>query len=145
MLSKIWLSGICLLVGVSVAACSQTWVRQEPETGFHASLDGFFRYGNVNGFLQVPKGGGSGTTSNERPTFHEIGINHAPIGAPSLTLEWGNNEIYAGAHFVRLSGKNTLSNTLISNGTTFPAGSSVRASTQLDWYGNGYEYRLSYL
>ena len=89
-------------------------------------------------------GGGSGTTSNERPKFHEIGINQAPIGDVSLGLEWDNNAIYAGARLVRLSGKNTLSSTLISNGTTFPAGSLVSASTQLDWYRGGYEYRLSY-
>ena len=142
--SKIWLPGTCLSLGLILSACSQSWVRQEPETGFHASLDGSFRYGNINGFLQIPSGGGSGTTSNERPKFHEIGINQAPIGDVSLGLEWDNNAIYAGARLVRLSGKNTLSSTLISNGTTFPAGSLVSASTQLDWYGGGYEYRLSY-
>jgi hypothetical protein len=62
MLSKIWLSGTCLSLGLLLPACSQTWVRREPETGFHAYLDG----------------------------------------------------------------------------------SSVNASTQLDWYRGGYEYRLSY-
>jgi hypothetical protein len=143
-MSEIWLPGTCLLLGLILSACSQSWVRQEPETGFHASFDGSFRYGNISGFLQIPRGGGSGTTSNERPTFHEIGIDHAPVGSPSLTLEWGNHEIYAGANFVRLSGKNTLGSTLISNGRTFPAGSSVDSSAQLDWYRGGYQYRLSY-
>ena len=63
MLSKIWLSGTCLSLGLLLPTCSQTWVRREPETGFHAYLDG----------------------------------------------------------------------------------SSVNASTQLDWYRGGYEYRLSYV
>jgi hypothetical protein len=129
MLSKMWFPGTCLSLGLILSACSQSWVRQAPETGFHASLDGSFRYGNITGFLQIPSGGGSGTTSNERPKFHEIGINQAPIGDVSLGLEWDNNAIYAGARLVRLSGKNTLSSTLISNGTTFPAGSLVSAST----------------
>lgn len=40
MLSKIWLSGTCLSLGLLLPACSQTWVRREPETGFHAYLDG---------------------------------------------------------------------------------------------------------
>jgi hypothetical protein len=140
---KLRLLGTCLIVGLTVLACSQSWVRQQ-ETGFHASLDGSFRYGNISGFLQIPKGGGVGSTSNDRPKFHEIGINQAPIGDAGLTLGWGNNELYADARFVRLSGNDTLNSTLISNGTTFPAGSHVSANTQLDWYRGGYAYRLSY-
>jgi len=128
---------------MTVSGCSQSWVRQ-PETGFHASFDGSFRYGNISGFLQIPKGGGAGSTSSDRPKFNEIGINQAPAGDAALILGWDNNELYAGARFVRLSGKDTLSSTLISNGTTFPAGSSVSANTQLDWYRGGYAYRLSY-
>lgn len=143
-MSKVWLLGTCLLFGLILSAYSQTWVRQEPDTGFDACLDGSFRYGNINGFLQIPKGGGFGTTSNERPTFHEIGINQAPIGDASLGLAWDNHATYAGARFVRLSGKTILSSSLVSRGTTFPAGSLVSASTQLDWYRGGYKYHLSY-
>src|SRR5215813_2004709 len=143
MKSKLWLAGICLLVGITVSACSQNWVRQE-ETGFHASLDGSFRYGNISGFLQIPKGGGVGSTSNDRPKFHEIGIDQVPIGDTAVTLSWDNNEVYGVARFVRLSGNDTLGSTLVSNGTTFPAGSPVSANTQLDWYGGGYTYRLSF-
>ena len=141
--SKIWLSGTCLFVGIAVSACSHNWVRQD-ETGFHASLDGSFRYGNISGFLQIPKGGGVGSTSNDRPKFHEIGIDQVPIGDTAVTLSWDNNEVYGVARFVRLSGNDTLGSTLVSNGTTFPAGSPVSANTQLDWYGGGYTYRLSF-
>jgi hypothetical protein len=144
MLTKMWLIGICLLVSLTVLCCSQDWVREEPEPRLHGSVDGTFRYGNVDGFLQIPSGGVPGTTSNRRPKFHEIGINNAPTGDPSVSLGWGNNEFYAGARFVRLSGNDTLDNTLISHGTTFPAGSSVSTNTQLDWYRGGYEYRPSY-
>jgi len=140
---KIWLSEACLFVVMAISACSQNWVRQE-ETGFHASMDGSFRYGNINGFLQIPKGGGVGSTSNDRPKFSEIGIHQAPIGDAGLTLDWNNHELYAAARFIRLSGADTLSSTLISNGTTFPAASPVSADTRLDWYGGGYAYRLSF-
>jgi hypothetical protein len=143
MKSRMWLSGTCLLVGIAVSACSQNWVRQE-ETGFHGSIDGSFRYGNISGFLQIPKGGGVGSTSNDRPRFSEIGINQAPIGDAGLTLDWNNQELYGVARFVRLSGNDVLTSTLISNGTTFPAGSAVSANTRLDWYGGGYAYRLSF-
>src|SRR2546430_15731666 len=93
MLRKMWLIGICLLVSVFLLSCSQSWVRQAPEKGFHGSVDGSFRYGNIHGLLQLPSGGGTGTTSNARPELHELGINHAPIDDPSATLEWGDNQI----------------------------------------------------
>ena len=90
------------------------------------------------------EGGSAGSTSNERPKFNEIGINQAAIGAPSLTVGWNNHNIYGVARIIRLSGSDVLSATLISNGTTFPAGTHVNANTRLDWYGLGYEYRFAY-
>jgi len=127
-----------------IVFCSQVWGQDQAETGFHASLDGEFRYGNITGFLQIPRGGAVGSTSNERPKFDEIGINQAPIGAPSLTLGWNAHNIYGLARIISLSGSDTLSQTLISNGTTFPAGTHVNADVRLDWYGLGYKYRFAY-
>lgn len=144
-------TSLCLslyFVGILVCDSNNAWGQDKDQdqgqTGFHASLDGQFRYGNISGFLQIPQGGGVGSTSNDRPTFHEIGINQAAIGAPSLTLGWNNHNIYAVARIISLSGSDVLNTTLISNGTTFPAGTHVNASTQLNWYGGGYEYRFVY-
>ena len=93
MASKMWLFVTSLFVGIIVFD-SQVLAQDSPETGFHASVDGQFRYGNIGGFVQIPRGGGVGTTSNERPKFDEIGINQAAIGAPSLTLGWDNHNVY---------------------------------------------------
>ena len=139
-----WYVGICVFGITAALLCSPARGQDQQELGFHFSLDGQFRYGNISGFVQIPRGGGAGTTSNERPKFDELGINQAAIGAPSLTLGWNNHNLYGGASIIRLSGSNTLSNTLISNGTTFPAGTSVNADIQLDWYRFGYEYRFTY-
>jgi hypothetical protein len=84
--SKMWHRGTLFFVGIIAFGCSQVWAQDPGETGFHASVDGEFRYGNIQGFVQIPRGGGAGTTSSERPKFDEIGINQAAIGAPSLTL-----------------------------------------------------------
>ena len=82
-----WYIGICVCVGIAASfICSPAWGQDQPATGFHFSLDGQFRYGNISGFVQVPRGGGAGTTSNERPKFDELGINQAAIGVPSATL-----------------------------------------------------------
>jgi hypothetical protein len=137
--------GFCGFVGiVGFLISSLAWGQDQGELGFHFSFDGQFRYGNISGFVQVPRGGGAGTTSNERPKFDELGINHAAIGDPSVTVGWNDHNLYGGASIIRLSGSNTLSTALISNGTTFPAGSSVNADVQLDWYRFGYEYRFAY-
>ena len=144
MLPKVWCLGFFLFVGLAGSSSSQAWGQDKGETGFHLSLDGEFRYGNITGFVQVPKGGGPGSTSSHRPTFNELGIHHAAIGDPSLTLEWNEHDIYAGASIIRLSDSHTLSSALISNGTTFPAGTSVKADTHLDWYRVGYEHRFAY-
>jgi len=138
-------AAICIFLGIVASLTnSVAWGQDQGEMGFHLSFDGEFRYGNITGFVQVPRGGGVGTTSNERPKFDELGINQAAIGDPSLTLGWNDHNIYAGASIVRLSGSDTLSSTLISNGTTFPAGTSVHTDIQLDWYRFGYEYRFAY-
>ena len=86
MISKMWLLGTSFFVGIIAFGCSQVWAQDPGETGFHASLDGEFRYGNTEGFVQIPRGDGAGSTSSERPKFDEMGINQAAIGAPSLTL-----------------------------------------------------------
>jgi hypothetical protein len=144
MISKMWLLGTSFFVGIIAFGCSEIWAQDPGGTGFHASVDGQFRYGNIGGFVQIPRGGGVGTTSNERPKFDEIGINQAAIGAPSVTLGWNNHNIYGVARIIRLSGSDDLDTTLISNGTTFPAGTHVSGNTRLDWYGLGYEYRFAY-
>lgn len=144
MISKMWLFGTSFSVGIIAFGCSQVWAQDQAEIGFHASLGGEFRYGNIEGFVQIPRGGGAGTTSSERPKFDEMGINQAAIGAPSLTLGWNNHNIYGLARIIRLSGSDVIGTTLISNGTTFPTGTHVSANTQLDWYGLGYDYRFAY-
>ena len=105
MISNMWLLRTSFFVGIIACGYSQVWAQDPGETGFHASLDGEFRYGNIQGFIQIPRGGGVGTTSNERPKFDEIGINQATIGAPSLTLGWNNHNIYGVA---RISGSQAL-------------------------------------
>jgi hypothetical protein len=78
--SKMWLLATSFFVGIIAFGYSRIWAQDSRETGFHASVDGQFRYGNIEGFVQIPRGGGAGSTSNERPKFDEMGINQAAIG-----------------------------------------------------------------
>ncbi|UCD70742.1 MAG: hypothetical protein JSW70_06975 [Syntrophobacterales bacterium] len=119
------------------------WIRKQ-EKGFRTSVDGSFFYGPISGFLQTPSGGKPGTTSNKRPTFKELNIDNAAIPDISLAVGRGIHTIYGGARLVRFSNESILESTLISQATTYPAGSSVRANVQLDWYRVGYQYRFYY-
>ena|SRR5215467_7308320 len=53
--------------------------------------------------------------------------------------DWG---FPAGLSLNKLSESDTLNSVLISNGTTFPQGTSVSANIQLAWYRLGCEHRL---
>jgi hypothetical protein len=124
-----WLSG-----------CAGYWTR-EPERGFHASADAVFLYGPISGFLQTPAGGNPGTTSHDRPTLKELGIQTAPMADASVTAGWGTHDFYGGARLIGLSGNNILDQTLLTHNVTFPAGTAVSSDVRLNWYRIGYAHR----
>jgi len=104
MISKMWLLGTSFFVGIIACGYSQVWAQDPGETGFHASLDGEFRYGNIQGFIQIPRGGGVGTTSNERLKFDELVINSSSICAMSFTLCLKYFIIYGVCRVIRFIG-----------------------------------------
>ena len=107
----------------------------------HASVIGTYYYGSVKGNLQTPSGGKKGTTSANRPTFKEVGIDTASIGDVEARLSWDpGQEVFVGAQFIRLSGDDRLSRQLISQGMTFPAKTAVSSTVRMDWYRVGYRY-----
>ena len=133
--------GVCLVL---VSGCTGPWVRQSGERRFRASVDASFRYGSIDGFAQVPRGGTPGTTSSRRPAFKELDVDTVAIADTSASVAWANHIIYGGVRVVRLSGDGVLDRDLVSRGITFPAGSTVSADVTLDWYRAGYKYRFSY-
>lgn len=104
------------------------------------SVEGTYLYGPIDGHLQTPAGGRPGTTSVDRPTFRELGIDHASLFDTALTLGRGRQEVYIGGQLIGLSGHATLDETLVSQNKTFPAGTEVDAEIQLNWYRAGYRY-----
>src|SRR4051794_13083353 len=125
-------SGFCFTL-IFLTGCSSPWSRQTIE-GFHSAAEGTFRYGPVSGFAQTPAGGNPGTSSRNRPTFSELDIHDSINAEASLEASWREHGIYGGGNFIRLDGKSELDESLVSRGTTFPAGDQVRSDVQLDWY-----------
>lgn len=127
-----------------VSGYAASWERQQAADGFGTELEGSLRYGPIRGYLQTPNGGSPGTTSAQRPTFQELNIDDFLSPDVALRLHWNDHAFYGGASLVRLDGNSTLDTTLISHGTTFPAGTAVKSSVQLDSYRLGYEYRFAW-
>jgi hypothetical protein len=132
---------VAVLAGLS-SGCAAGWVRAPAEPGVHGAVAGYLRYGPLDGFMQTPAGGAPGTTSRKRPTLDELGISDAVAGEAEMHLGWGADAIYAAAAPTRVSGDSRLDVTLISHGTTFPAGTPVHADLHLDQYRIGYEHRF---
>jgi hypothetical protein len=136
-----WLTyPVLLTLGAWLGGCSGYWTH-EPEQGFRASADAAFLYGPIRGFVQTPAGGHPGTTSDDRPTLKELGIETAPMADASVTAGWGAHDFYGGARVIELSGTSTLSQTLLTHNVTFPAGTAVSSDVQLNWYRIGYAHR----
>jgi hypothetical protein len=140
-----WIMGVVigLVTFASLCGYANGWDRQD-EKGLWISPEASFRYGEVHGYLQTPRGGSPGTTSTHRPTFREVGITGAPMADVSVTAGLQNHALYAGARLVYLSGSDVLDSPLVSHGTTFPAGSPVKSNVQLNWYRVGYQYHFLY-
>ncbi|HEV8290355.1 MAG TPA: hypothetical protein VGP94_00460 [Tepidisphaeraceae bacterium] len=109
---------------------------------FHLTLEGMWMYGPVSGHLQTPSGGRPGTSSRDRPTLGEIGINTASIFDAEMTAAMRDHGLYIGGQWVRLSGERNLEQSLVSQGDSFLLGSRVKSDVQLDWYRIGYRYRI---
>ena len=103
-------------------------------------VSGGLQYGSIDGFLQTPSGGHRGTTSHERPTFDELGINTVLSFDGSLDAHWKMHTLIAGVQLNRFSESTTLHDSLISQNISFPANTHVASDIRLDWYRFGYLY-----
>ncbi|NQD35822.1 hypothetical protein HPT27_02235 [Permianibacter sp. IMCC34836] len=106
-------------------------------TAAAAELDFSWRRGEVAGYSQTPAGGQPGSSSLARPDFAELGYNdaHRPrlaLRGPAAAFNWQLQ-----AERVRLDGRQTLQQDLISWGVPIPAGSTVDSALQFDWYSAG--------
>jgi hypothetical protein len=112
--------------------------------GIHLELDFRYLYGAVKGSVQTPSGGEPGTTSPNRPSLGEIGIDDASIFDGSLLVQLDRHMFSLGGQIIRLDGNATLERDLLSHSLLFPAGTDVHSSVQLDWYRFGYRYEFRF-
>jgi len=108
------------------------------------SLRGSAFYGPISGYLQVPLGGNPGSTSGKRPTLHELGIDDAAFFDVTGRIQWGHVGVFGGYTGLDLGSSGTLSESLVSHGVAFAAGSPFKNSTQLNVADLGAGWRFDF-
>jgi hypothetical protein len=112
-----------------------------PDDGrLHADVEAQVRYGPVSGYLQTPRGGAPGSTSPRRPTLEEIGVGEAFEPGVLARLAFKRHRGRLEWNQLRLHGDATLSETLVSQANTFPAGTAVSSDTDLMGLAASYGY-----
>lgn len=110
-------------------------------------LDAKIVSGKLKGYSQIPRGGTPGSTSIERPSFHELDMNYDAL----YQLEVGHYinyfTVYGQYHRIHLKGSETLRSNLITHALPIAAGNHFEASFDYDWYtlGAAYTYPLNSL
>ena len=108
-----------------------------------AEVDGGVRYGPIDGFTQIPRAGSAGSTSSNRPTFHELGVTDALIYDVHGRIGLGPNAVFGGYRTLFPSGTATIGEPLESQGSSIPAGSTLDVKDEFDVTQVGYERTLA--
>ncbi len=96
----------------------------------------------LDGFVQVPRGGAPGSTSPERPELEELGIESSSLYEARISYERQRARLYAAARVLAPSESTTLERDLTSNGETFPAGTEIDSDIMLGAYRAGIQWRV---
>lgn len=100
-------------------------------------------YGSVSGFVQVPLGGNSGSTSPDRPRLDELGIHSTVFYEVTPRFRWHDLVIIGGYRGMELSSSGTLSQSLVSHGVFFAANSPFQSDVELNVGNIGAGWRFS--
>jgi hypothetical protein len=101
--------------------------------------------GHLQGYTQIPKGGNLNSTSLERPSFDEMGLQHNVFFHADVSLHV--RSFFAFVDYYRFTpSKNfTLDNSLITHSLFIPAGSTMDVSVHYNWYQGGLGYQTENL
>ncbi|MEG0134877.1 MAG: hypothetical protein RR476_05355 [Cetobacterium sp.] len=109
------------------------------------SVKYFHNFGNIDGFVQIPRGGKDGSSSIRRPEFDEMGIDNIDYPEIELKAKWEKISIYAASKYITFDGNKTIDNDLITHNTYIPKNTKFDSSHEYTSYifGAEYDYILS--
>lgn len=98
------------------------------------TLEMYYSYGDIRGFMQTPAGGQSSSSSVKRPTFRELGMDSVEIAKGRMSFVRPDYTVYVAINYISLSESASLSQDLITRNELFDAGSQVRSDVKLNYY-----------
>ncbi len=134
-----------LVALLSITSVVDAAKERTPEVSLSASLGVLLSYGPVDGSVQTPAGGEPGSSSSDRPTLDELGIDHTTFYDVLGGLQWRRFRFYLGYQAIDLSGQTVLSESLTTHNVTFPAGTSVDSDIRFNLLrmGAGWKFSLA--
>lgn len=110
------------------------------------SLTAWINYASINnGYMQIPIGGTPGTSSIDRPTFGELGINNTTNYNFEIAADWRNWGLYGIYNYNHPSRSAVLAQSLTTHGVTIPAATAINTDTKFDLYRIGLKYTFNLL
>lgn len=101
--------------------------------------------GTVRGTIQVPKGGGVGTTSPNRPTLDELGVHVAYRPVVDVKATWKHHQLHLGGAWTFLHGSARLREPLVTHDDFYAPGTEITSDSGMVEYWLGYRYRFDLL
>ena len=111
----------------------------DPSLLFTGSVTATGWLASSEGYLQTPSGGQPGSSSSRRPETGEIGLDGLRV-LPRLDgrAAFHGHELHLGYTGLRIDGRSTLTEDLVSQAKSFPAGSPVESELDLPLFLAGY-------
>jgi hypothetical protein len=98
-------------------------------------------YGPTKGIAQTPLGGQLHSSSVNRPSFSDIGVDSSHIADGEFAIgQTPTQQIFFGGQYIHMSGNGVLTRSLVSDNVNFPARTHVHSDIRMDWYRIGYRY-----
>lgn len=129
---------------LSVLALSSSALAFNLETPKSYSVKYTHNFARLDGFVQIPKGGQFGTTSEKRPEFNELGI--GSISYPELFLgaKWDKFSVYSEIKYLTFKGNAILKSDLKTHDIDLKKGDKISSKHLYAFYrlGFGYDFNL---
>lgn len=129
-----------LLLAATLLSVSAYASAFNPELPKSYSVKYFHNFGNIDGFVQIPKGGQFGTTSERRPEFEELGIDNISYPELLLTAKWDKFSMYYNLSHKVFVGNSTLKKDLITHNTQLYAGEKIHTKHKYIFHRFGFGY-----
>ncbi len=127
---------LCLLIGQTIYGAPL----------FTAPKEYSFRYmhyfGNIEGFVQIPRGGQFGSTTVEKPEFSDLGIDNINYPDFRATIKWEDFFINFGLEYKSFKGSNQIGYDLTSHNFFFPKGTTMDTKHEYINYRIGFGYEI---